>query len=56
MFPTPKPQSLHEGTDSDDDEVITSRVRRTLAKHKEHLEPSSIQSGLSKKMKSAPLP
>jgi hypothetical protein len=56
MFPTPKPQSLHEGMDSDDDEVITSRVRRTLAKHKEHLEPSSIQSGLSKKMKSAPLP
>jgi len=45
MFPTPKPQHPYEGTDSDDDEVITSRGKRTLGKVSEDYQPPSIRSG-----------
>ncbi len=54
MIPTPKPQYLYEGTDSDDDEVVTSRGRRTLGKENEEFDPSSIQSGWSMRILGLP--
>jgi len=47
MFPTPKPEHLYEGTDSDDDELIMSRGRVTLGNSRADFNPSAIQSGQS---------
>ncbi|KAE9379176.1 hypothetical protein N431DRAFT_397291 [Stipitochalara longipes BDJ] len=46
MFPTPKPQHLYEGTDSDDDEIIINRGRIILGNPSGDFNPSAIQSGL----------
>jgi len=45
MFPTPRPQHLYEGTDSDDDELIMSGGRVTLGNSKADFNPYTIQSG-----------
>jgi hypothetical protein len=50
MFPTPKPQHLYEGTDSDDDEIIISRGRIALGNSRRDFNPSIVQFGLSMSM------
>jgi len=46
MFPTPKPAHLYEGTDSEDDEIITSRGNNLNKNVQDSIEPVGPPSGM----------
>jgi len=47
MFPNPRPKHIYEGTDSDDDEVITRRGNNPNKNVQDPIEPIGPHSGMS---------
>jgi hypothetical protein len=46
MFPTPKPAHIYEGTDSEDDEIVTSRGTNLNKNVQDPIEPIGPPSGM----------